>query len=164
MIVECKGDADWSTVVAGCAWRETRAAQEIYTNRHPGSYWVSFGGFSMHDLAEHPDCGWIRPGRNCSASGLPGSSPGSSCSFTEPIAKHMNEHHAEELIAMVRHPSHFPAARAHIVGVDALGMDVRASQEGNDEIVGLRLAFLEPATDRRSVRERIIQMAHSVPS
>lgn len=77
--------------------------------------------------------------------------------FTEPICRHMNEGHPDANLAIVRRFVGLPATQARMTRIDALGADFEAVTAGGER-VPVRVAYLEPATDRRSARERVVEL------
>ncbi len=49
--------------------------------------------------------------------------------FSMPIAKHMNEDHADSTQAILRHFGKLNAEAAKIVGLDSLGMDLLVTKD-----------------------------------
>lgn len=149
---------------------ESAAALAAYRQAHPNSYWASFGDFAMHEMHDLQSVrivgGFARAGKVPAADFL-AATPCAIAAFTEPIARHLNEDHADHLRRMLRHFAGFPAARASVVGVDALGLDLLAVADGEGDegahTVPVRLAYLTPVTDRRSVRERLVRMVDMLP-
>ena len=149
---------------------ETAAALAAYRQAHPDSYWASFGDFAMHEMHDLQSVrfvgGFARVGKIPAADFL-AAAPCTIAALTEPSARHLNEDHADHLRQMLRHFTGFPAVKATVVGVDALGLDLLAVAEGEGdegtEAVPVRLAYLTPAKDRRSVRERLVHMVDMLP-
>ena len=59
--------------------------------------------------------------------------------FSLPIAKHMNEDHADSTLAILRHFGKLSADDAKIMGLDSLGMDLLVTKD-SQSFKG-RLAF-----------------------
>ena len=129
---------------------ETAAALAAYRQAHPDSYWASFGDFAMHEMHDLQSVrfvgGFARVGKVPAADFL-AATPCAIAAFTEPIARHLNEDHADHLRRMLRHFTGFPAARASVVVVETLGMRVQQGGEGYMKEGGVgvrRVGFCSP--------------------
>lgn len=78
------------------------------------------------------------------------------------ILAHMNSDHGHNLIAYCRHYKQLEASKAEMVGIDALGFDVRAhpAEEGGQPVV-LRFHFDTPIHNAAEAREALVSMAHA---
>ena len=74
-------------------------------------------------------CQTLLPALQISASDYAAAQPDPIASFAAPIAKHMNEDHAESTVAMLRHFGKLSAEAAQIVGLDSLGLDLLVTKD-----------------------------------
>jgi putative heme iron utilization protein len=76
--------------------------------------------------------------------------------FSKPVCGHMNADHADAIVAMVKNAVNIDVSEAKMLSLDRLGVNT-ACMIG-DITVNVRLAFPEPAEDRKSIKERIVAM------
>ena len=86
--------------------------------------------------------------------------------FGPAIAKHMNEDHMEATIAMIATAiPGLDVSEAVITSVDSLGMYVKVTRtpraSDQPQQFKLRLPFPRPATDRKDVRQLIVEMTQA---
>lgn len=141
---------------------EVAAAKAEYLKKHPGSFWVEFGDFSFFRLEEivlaRLVAGFARAGK-VTAEEYAAAEPDPIAPFSAPVAGHMNEDHADSTIAMIKHYVGISVDKATILNLDRLGMNV-ACERGKDAFKA-RLPFPRPATDRKSVKELIVEMTRA---
>lgn len=137
--------------------------RELYLAAHASaSYWIDFADFSFFQL-EVSDVyfvggfgvmGWVTPGdyRDAAADPLVDSAAG--------IIAHMNENHAESLLAITRHFGGLEAEEASMVSCDRLGFMVRARTAQG--MKGVRIAFPEPVASRDDARRVLVAMTRDV--
>lgn len=74
------------------------------------------------------------------------------------VARHMNDDHAADSLAICRTLGGQPAAeQATMTGLDAHGVDFTAVVDGRD--VAVRVPFSTPVADRGQVRAEVVRMA-----
>ena len=79
--------------------------------------------------------------------------------FAGPVMKHMNEDHSDSTIAMIKHYVGIPCAEAEIISLDKLGMTVKAKLGfANGEYSKIRLPFPRMVTERKAVKEVLVEM------
>ncbi|KAK9826044.1 hypothetical protein WJX74_007645 [Apatococcus lobatus] len=141
---------------------EEKAARDMYRQRHPESFWIDFGDFEpfrMTSISKVRLNGGFARAATVSASDYAAAQPDPIASFAAPIAKHMNEDHAESTVAMLRHFGKLSAEAAQIVGLDSLGLDLLVTKD-SQSFKG-RLPFARPALTRKEVREVIVEMTRA---
>ena len=83
-------------------------------------------------------------------------SPDPVSQFTAPVCGHMNADHGESTIAMIKHYAGVQVDSAKMMGVDRLGVETECLL--GEESVNVRLTFPQPAEDRKSIKDRIVEM------
>ena len=177
-----KGAADGRVNLMGTCERlkdeqEIAQAKEIYLAKHPGAFWVDFGDFFWYRLeVEYVRFvgGFARAG-SVSAEEYREAKPDPIMAFGGHIAAHMNDDHMESTIAMVKHyvpglagADNYVQA-AEITSVDSLGMYVKITRDpdNDDQLPGqpkqfkLRLPFPRPVTERKDVKNVIVEMTQA---
>jgi putative heme iron utilization protein len=178
---EFKGAADGRVNLMGTCERlkdpeEIAKAKEIYLAKHPGAFWVDFGDFFWYRMeVEYIRFvgGFARAG-SVTAEEYREAKPDPIMAFGGHIAAHMNDDHMESTIAMVKH--YIPSLdadnyiqAAEITSVDSLGMYIKITRdpENNEQLPGqplqfkLRLPFPRPATERKDVKNVIVEMTQA---
>jgi putative heme iron utilization protein len=79
--------------------------------------------------------------------------------FSKPVCGHMNDDHADAIVAMVKHAVGIEVSKARMLSLDRLGVNTECIIE--DTTVNVRLAFPEPALDRKSIKDRIVAMTNA---
>ena len=140
--------------------QEHRSARELYLSKHPEAFWIDFGDFSFYKLYD------ITTARVVAGFGSAGSlSPDEYANaeidpiaqYSAPIAKHMNDDHAESTKKMVRHFCGYDADSADFICVDSYGFDARAYL--SEESFRFRVGFYERVTDRKAVKDQIVELS-----
>ncbi|CAJ1946321.1 unnamed protein product [Cylindrotheca closterium] len=178
---EFKGAADGRVNLMGTCRRirnheEIAKAKEIYRAKHPGAFWIDFGDFNWFTMdVEHIRFvgGFARAG-SITAEEYTAAKPDPIMAFGGHVAQHMNDDHMDSTIAMVEH--YIPGLvgddyvkAAEITSVDSLGMYVKVTRdpENDERLPGqpqqfkLRLPFPRPATDRKDVKNVIVEMTQA---
>ncbi|KAI7841182.1 hypothetical protein COHA_005148 [Chlorella ohadii] len=141
---------------------EKAAAKATYLAKHPNSFWVEFGDFSFFRLDEivaaRLVAGFARAGK-ITAEEYAEAAPDPIYQFSAPVGGHMNEDHADATRAMVKHYVGITVDKALIQSLDRLGMTV-VCERGKDALK-CRLPFPRPATDRKSIKELIVEMTQA---
>lgn len=91
-----------------------------------------------------------------------GAQPDPVAQFSAPVCGHMNADHSESTVAMVKQQVGVDVDKATMLSIDRLGFSVECMI--GDQPVKVRLAFDEPAEDRKAVKERIVQLTRQVAS
>ena len=139
-------------------------AREAFMSRHPDAFWTDFGDFrwfQMISLERVHLVGGFARAHSVRAEDFLSAAVDPVAQFSAPVCRHMNEDHAESTVACVRHFLGLDAAEAHMCAVDRLGVDVRVTIEGSGERMKARLAFPEPAEDRKAVKDRIVALTRA---
>lgn len=134
-------------------------ARGIYMKLHPDSYWVDFGDFSwfkMDDIVQGRLVGGFGRIGKISKDEYLNATPDPVAKFSVTVAGHMNADHAEATVAMISHYIGIHVDAATILSIDCLGMNVRCERAG--ETFKCRLPFTSPALDRKSIKDRIVEM------
>jgi putative heme iron utilization protein len=77
--------------------------------------------------------------------------------FSAPVCGHMNADHGDASIAMVRHFTGEPVDKVTMLSIDRYGINTECIV--GDTKANIRLAFPEPAEDRKAVKDRVVAMA-----
>lgn len=79
------------------------------------------------------------------------------------ICKHMNDDHADAVVLYVRHYGNLPeASSAHMLSIDAEGMELLAQVHGQEQPV--RVPFASPLKDAKEAHVVLVDMLKSVRS
>lgn len=178
---EFKGAADGRVNLMGTCQRlkdpeEIAKVKEMYLAKHPGAFWVDFGDFFWYRMeVEHVRFvgGFARAG-SVTAQEYREATPDPIMAFGGHVAQHMNDDHMDSTIAMVQHYIPGLAAEkyiqaAEITSVDSLGMYVKITRDpdNEDQLPGqpkqfkLRLPFPRPVTERKDVKNVIVEMTRA---
>lgn len=141
---------------------EKAAAKQIYMAKHPNSFWVEFGDFSIFRMEEivaaRLVAGFARAGK-ITAEEYAEAEADPIYGFSAPVAGHMNEDHADSTKAMIKHYVGITVDKAMIASLDRLGMTVLCDR-GKDAFK-CRLPFPRPAGDRKNIKELIVEMTRA---
>lgn len=136
--------------------------REAYLAKHPNSFWVDFGDFSWWRLDEVLQArvvgGFARAGK-VAGDEYAAAQPDPIAPFSAPVAGHMNADHADTTVAVIKHVVGITVDSATILSIDRLGMNVSCTRQGQD--FKARLPFPRPATDRKSVKDLIVEMTQA---
>jgi hypothetical protein len=83
-------------------------------------------------------------------------SPDPVSQFSAPVCGHMNKDHSESTVAMIKYYAGVEVDSAKMLAVDRLGVDTECLIDS--EPVNVRLTFPQPAEDRKSIKDRIVEM------
>lgn len=136
--------------------------RELYLRRHPGAYWVDFPDFRffvMESLQAVRYVGGFANASNVDPEAFLQASADPLLAFADPVIQHMNADHRDSLQAMVTHILGITCKQASMIALDRLGLTVSAQLCFDDEVRQLRLPFPHPVTDRKAVKDTIVQMA-----
>lgn len=143
--------------------------RDIYLQKHKDAYWIDFGDFTYFTMDKVDNVrfigGFARAGSIAGSEYL-SSSPDPLAAFADPVMNHMNDDHADSTVAMIKHYLGVPVSDAKIIGLDKYGMTVKAKLEftDNNEYVKLRLPFPREVTERKAVKEAIVEMTKASAS
>ena len=142
---------------------EQAQAREAFMAQHPEAFWTDFGDFRWFQMTHlerahlvggfaraHP----MKPEKYLAAAVDP------VAQFSAPVCGHMNEDHADANLACARHFLGLDASAAEMCSVDRLGVDLRVTLEDGERMKA-RLAFPEPAEDRKAVKDRIVTLTRA---
>lgn len=135
------------------------AAREAYLARLPDSFWVDFGDFAPYklDLSVGRYNGGFGKAANLSAEQFLEADADPVAQFSTPVSKHMNDDHMEANIAMVKLVAGLTVQTANMVSIDSLGVNMQV-KHANGEALSVRIPFRSPAPDRKSVKDRIVEL------
>lgn len=71
----------------------------------------------------------------------------------------MNADHADSTAAIIKHYVGIDVSSAKMLSVDKLGMNTECKVQ--DTAVNVRVTFPQPATDRKSIKDRIVEMTRA---
>jgi len=172
---EFKGAADGRVSMMGTCTlvppAERDAAKAVYLAKHPDAFWVDFGDFNWFRMKIEDIRfvgGFARAGA-ITAEQYHEAKPDPIAAFGMHIAKHMNEDHMENTIAMIAQQiPGLDVTEAIITSVDSLGMYVKVSRTpratNQPQQFKLRLPFLRQAKDRKDVKDLIVEMTRGSSS
>jgi putative heme iron utilization protein len=158
-----KGAADGRVSLTGDLVRvpkeEKEAVAAMYLKKHPDAFWVQFGDFSwwrMENIKTIRYIGGFARAGSITPEEYEATAPDAIAAFATPVMSHMNADHGDANVAMVNHYLPIQVEAANIVGLDRLGMDMMVTREGQS--FKLRLPFPRPATNRKEVKDLIVEM------
>mmetsp|Transcript_21468 Transcript_21468/g.35940 ORF Transcript_21468/g.35940 Transcript_21468/m.35940 type:complete len:132 (+) Transcript_21468:728-1123(+) len=118
-----------------------------------------FAFFSMESLQAVRFVGGFAMAGDVSPADYMAARPDPLRQFATPVMSHMNDDHADAIIAMVQHYAGVPCTEASIVGLDRLGMTVKATIDVQGGVTSkVRLPFPEEVTERHEVKKAIVEM------
>ena len=92
-------------------------------------------------------------------------SPDPIAAFAAPVMKHMNDDHADSTIAMVKCYVGVPCTEVQIIGLDSLGMVVKAKLDfAGGGYSKIRIPFTHKVTDRKGIKEMLVEMTKASSS
>ncbi|CAM9425803.1 unnamed protein product, partial [Chrysoparadoxa australica] len=142
---------------------EEAEIKEKYKLKHPKAFWVDFKDFHMSKLEINSIrfVGGFAMAGQVTAEEYKAVKPDPVAPFAGPVLGHMNADHASSTKAMVEHyiTGGVEIESAELVGLDALGLDVLVTLDGQKG--KLRLPFPRRATDRGDVKTLIVEMTRA---
>ena len=162
-----QGMQDARINIMGCAHevsdsKEAEAARALYLSKHPNSFWVDFGDFSifrLEDIVKVRMVGGFGMAGSISPDAYRSTMPDPVAAFSGPVCGHMNQDHAESTVAMVKHYAGISVDSAMMMSLDKFGIDVKCVKDG--ETFNCRLGFPEPAMERKAIKDQIVVMSKS---
>jgi len=148
---------------------DREACKNIYKTKHPNAFWADFGDFNWFRMEEIVDIrfvgGFARAG-NVKPEEYAQAKPDTIMGVGPFIADHMNEDHMEATKAMISAAiPGLEVTEAVIVSVDSLGMNVKVKRTPRSkkqfQEFKVRLPFPRPVTDRKAVKDVIVEMTRS---
>ena len=88
-----------------------------------------------------------------------GAQPDPVAQFSGPVCSHMNADHADSTAAVIKHYVGIDVSSAKMLSVDKLGMNTECQVQ--DTAVNVRVTFPQPALDRKSIKDRIVEMTRA---
>jgi len=168
-----KGAADGRVSIMGKVYKvseeeeEERIAElrEEYKAKHPNAFWVDFGDFSVYEMTELVQVrlvgGFARAG-SINPKAFMSAEVDGMVQFSEPICKHMNDDHVEQIPIYVKHYTGLTVDSAKMLSIDHIGMNVEANRDG--QTFKVRLPYPEPAKDRKGIKDQIVTMSKAARS
>ena len=138
---------------------ETAAARSTYLARHErAGYWVDFDdfGFWRLDVLDVYFVGGFAAMDWVTAADYTAAAPDPLADVGSGIVKHMNDDHADALVAYAKHFAGEEADEATMVTVDRLGFKLRLRQ--GQRLSSVRIAFPREVTTASQSREVLIDM------
>ena len=162
-----KGAAEGRVVIVGNVKKlfdkeKEKALRDKYLLKHKDAYWIDFGDFAFFKMTSIEAVrfigGFAMAGTVTSQDYL-SAKPDPVAPFSMPVAKHMNEDHLDSIEAMVSHYAGIPCTDPKIIKIDRLGMVVTANiTVANLGYNKIRLPFPSPVTERKQLKEMIVEM------
>lgn len=137
---------------------EAEQLRGVYRKRHPKSFWVDFGDFSIFRLVPITGRligGFARAGQ-ITAEEYFAAKPDPIAPFSAAVANHMNKDHQEATQAIVRHMAGITVSEAEIGSLDSLGMTVLCKR--GEATFKARIPFPRPVEDRKAIKDVIVEM------
>lgn len=144
---------------------EIETVRSLYLSKHPNSFWVDFGDFSWFRLNSDSIIkvrmvGGFGMAGSVSPESYQSSQPDPVAQFSGPVCGHMNADHAEISVGMMKYFAGITVDQATLMSLDRYGLDVSCVKDGTR--FKCRLGFLEPAVDRKGIKEQIIAMQQKI--
>eukprot|EP00877_Chromochloris_zofingiensis_P013304 jgi/Chrzof1/8227/Cz03g02070.t1 len=139
---------------------ERAAARETYLSKYPNAFYVDFGDFRwfrVEDITGGRYVGGFGRVASVTAADYIAASPDPVAKFSEPVCKHMNADHQGDILAMVKYYVGLSVDSAKMLDLDRLGTTLEC-QRGPTQTFKVRLPFIWPAEDRKSVKDVIVEM------
>ena len=138
-------------------------AKDLYLQKHPQSFWVEFGDFSWFKMDEVLSArvvgGFARAGA-VNGNEYSQAAVDPVAQFSRPVCAHMNEDHQDATVAMIKHYVGITVDKATMLSLDRLGINVACERQGQS--FKCRLPFVRPASDRKTIKEVIVEMTRAV--
>merc|ERR1719502_1055573 len=137
--------------------------REIYMKKHPDAFWIDFGDFSYFKMDSIQSIryigGFARAGSITSQDYLKAKAD-PIAAFASHVMNHMNEDHADATSAIIKHYVGVPCKDTNIVGMDSLGMTVKATMEfGGGGVSKIRVPWEGGrVTERKAIKDVIVKM------
>jgi putative heme iron utilization protein len=138
---------------------EKVSLRELYLKKYPDAFYVDFGDFKWFRMEE------VKGGRliggfgaafKISADDYMAAKPDPITAFSAPVCGHMNEDHEQDTMAMIKHYTGLTVEKAKMLDLDRLGINLEIVRKGATS--KMRLPFIRPADDRKSIKEVIVEM------
>ena len=142
---------------------ERSAALDAYRERHPDAFYAAFDDFRLYrlDVASVRYVGGFGRMSWVSADDHAAAEPDPLRPHAAGIVEHMNDDHADALVAYCRVFGGRPAtASAEMVGVDRYGFTMLAVDEGATDRVAVRIPFGRQVDTVGAVRTAMIELLH----
>jgi heme oxygenase (biliverdin-IX-beta and delta-forming) len=139
------------------------AALDAYRERHPDAFYAAFDDFRLYrlDVASVRYVGGFGRMSWVSADDHAAAEPDPLHPHAAGIVEHMNDDHADALVAYCRVFGDRPATGdAEMVGVDRYGFTMLAVDEGATDRVAVRIAFGRQVDTVGAVRAAMIKLLH----
>lgn len=163
-----RGAADARVVLTGEVKAVPKEDQDdvkkLYLEKHEGAYWVNFGDFTMYRMDEILDIGFV--GGFARAGGVTPEEYSAAevdpcLAFSAPVMAHMNDDHESSIKGYIEHlVGAGPCDSAKMKRLDRFGFDVRVKQGPGEGV--LRVPFVEPVTERPSIKKAIMDLSKQV--
>lgn len=136
------------------------AAQEVYKNKHPNAFWMSFGDFTMYRM-EVSSVRFV--GGFAMAGGVTGPEYAAGIvdpikQFSRAICEHMNGDHEAATIAIVKSEVDIDVDSAKVASVDSRGMEILVGREDGMKLGKLRIPWEEEVKERGDVKTQIVKL------
>eukprot|EP00878_Enallax_costatus_P023672 GHUV01025200.1.p1 GENE.GHUV01025200.1~~GHUV01025200.1.p1 ORF type:complete len:335 (+),score=101.09 GHUV01025200.1:144-1148(+) len=160
-----KGLADRRFTLVGTAQllpASARAgARETFLAKYPNAFYVDFGDFRWFRIDNLQGGRWVGGfggGTNVTAEAYLLAKPDPVASFAPHVAGHMNgeDSHIQDMKDMVKHYVGLTVSDVKMLEMDRLGVNMQCTKDKQG--FKLRLPFIRPAEDRKSVKEVLVEM------
>lgn len=143
---------------------ERAACREAYLKKYPQAFYVDFGDFRwfrVEDVKGGRFVGGFGRVATVSAADYLAARPDPIAQFAAPVCGHMNADHEADILAMVKHYVGLTAVKAKMLDLDRLGFNLQVLTEEGGPSFKVRLPFVRPAEDRKSVKDVIVEMTRA---
>eukprot|EP00601_Ochromonadales_sp_CCMP2298_P030457 CAMPEP_0173342996 /NCGR_PEP_ID=MMETSP1144-20121109/10539_1 /TAXON_ID=483371 /ORGANISM="non described non described, Strain CCMP2298" /LENGTH=315 /DNA_ID=CAMNT_0014289695 /DNA_START=65 /DNA_END=1012 /DNA_ORIENTATION=+ len=170
MSKDFKGAAEGRVVLVGSARKvfdedKKAALREDYLKRHTGAYWIDFGDFAyfqMEQLEAVRFVGGFAMAGSITPEEYKAARPDPLAAFAGAVLGHMNDDHSTSTVDMVKHFAGVDCSEATIVGLDRLGLTVKAKlMVAGGGYSKVRLSFPQEVLERKGVKDAIVQMTQA---
>lgn len=136
--------------------------REKYMEKHKDAFWIDFGDFTYFTFTELKAIrfvGGFAMAGAVTAEEFFAAKPDPLAPFAKHVMGHMNDDHSDATEKIVQKAIGIPVSDAQIVGMDRLGMTVKAKLEiGEGGYSKVRVPFPYEVTERGKVKEVIVAL------
>jgi|MDTB01.1.fsa_nt_gb putative heme iron utilization protein len=170
---EFKGAAEGRVALVGDVKKvfdkeQIKEMRAKYLEYHKDAFWVDFGDFTWFTMTELKSVrfvGGFAMAGNVTPEEYKAAQPDPLAPFAGHVIGHMNDDHSDATAAMVKHYVGVDCTDAKIVGMDRLGLTVKATLTlAGGGVTKVRVPFPREVTERKMVKDVIVEMTQASAS
>jgi putative heme iron utilization protein len=138
--------------------------RSIFLSKYPQAFYVDFPDFNWFQATEVMSGRWIggfAQAKTVSPAEYLGSQPDPVSAFSPPVCGHMNQDHADDMMAMISHYAGLKVESPVMTSLDKLGINFSVKISGSPSPLPLRINYPSPAEDRKAIKEQIVAMTRA---